>query len=86
VQRLPFADGSNRNAQDEGGVAIEDNNVNKATAKDIETIAGLSSKDAGDIVQYREAKGNFKTVDDLKKVPGIDADKLEANKQLLEFA
>jgi competence protein ComEA len=60
-------------------------NVNKATAKDLETIAGLSSKDSSAIVQYREAKGDFKTLDDLKKVPGIDTVKLDAKRTLLEF-
>ena len=58
-------------------------NVNKASAKDIEPILG--AKDAAAIVQYRESKGNFKTLDDLKKVPGIDTAKLEAIKQQLEF-
>ena len=58
-------------------------NMNKATAKDIEAILG--ARDAAAIVQYRESKGNFKTLEDLKKVPGIDAAKVEASKTLLEF-
>ena len=58
-------------------------NVNKAAAKDIEPILG--AKDAAAIVQYRESKGNFKTLDDLKRVPGIDPAKLESVKQQLEF-
>jgi competence protein ComEA len=58
-------------------------NVNKATEKDIEALLG--AKDASAIVQYRESKGNFKTIDDLKKVPGIDTAKLEAIKQQLDF-
>jgi competence protein ComEA len=58
-------------------------NVNKATAKDLEPV--LSAKDAAAIVQYRESKGTFKTLDDLKKVPGIDTAKVDANKQQLEF-
>ena len=58
-------------------------NVNKATAKDLEAI--LSAKDAAAIVQYRESKGNLKTIDDLKKVPGIDPAKVESIKQQLEF-
>ena len=57
--------------------------VNKAAAKDLEPILG--AKDAAAIVQYRESKGNFKTLDDLKKVPGIDPAKLESVKQQLEF-
>jgi hypothetical protein len=31
------------------------------------------------------AKGNFKTLNDLKKVPGIDLAKPDAGKHLLEF-
>jgi competence protein ComEA len=58
-------------------------NVNKASAKDLEAV--LSAKDAAVIVQYRESKGNLKTLDDLKKVPGIDTAKVDANKQQLEF-
>jgi len=58
-------------------------NVNKASAKDLEALLG--AKDAAAIVQYRESKGNFKTIEDLKKVPGIDMAKLEAMKQQLDF-
>jgi competence protein ComEA len=58
-------------------------NVNRATEKDLEALLG--AKDASAIVQYRESKGNFKTIDDLKKVPGIDTAKLDAIKQQLDF-
>jgi competence protein ComEA len=60
-------------------------NVNKAAAKDIEAGLELTSKESEAIVQYREAKGNFKTLDDLKKVPGLDAVKIESKKDRLEF-
>ena len=59
--------------------------VNKAAAKDLETALDLSSKDAEAIVRYRNERGSFKTVDDLKKVPGLDAAKVEAKKDRLEF-
>jgi competence protein ComEA len=59
-------------------------NVNKAAAKDFETIE-FSAKEAAAIVQYRDAHGNFKTLDDLKKVPGLDAVKVESKKDRLEF-
>ncbi len=36
-------------------------------------------------MSYREANGNFKTLDDLKKVPGLDAVKIESKKDRLEF-
>ena len=60
-------------------------NVNKATAKDLEAGLELSSKEAESMVHYREEKGNFKSVDDVEKVPGVDAKKIEAKKDLLEF-
>jgi competence protein ComEA len=60
-------------------------NVNKASAKDLEARLELTAKESEAIIQYREAKGNFKTLDDLKKVPGLDAVKIESKKDLLEF-
>jgi competence protein ComEA len=60
-------------------------NVNKAAAMDLETGLELTPKESEAIVQYREAKGNFKTLDDLKKVPGLDAVKIESKKDRLDF-
>jgi competence protein ComEA len=60
-------------------------NVNKVTAKDLEVALALKPKQAADIVHYREEKGDFKSLDDLKKVPGLDARKLDANKNRLAF-
>ncbi len=60
-------------------------NVNTAAAKDIETSLELSAENAAAIVRYREQNGGFKTIGDLKKVPGVDAAKIEAKKDLLEF-
>jgi competence protein ComEA len=60
-------------------------NVNKASAKDLETGLELTSKESEAIVSYRESKGTFKTLDDLKKVPGLDAVKIESKKDRLDF-
>lgn len=60
-------------------------NVNKATAKDLEGALRLSDKQAAAIVHQRDEKGAFKSVDELEKVPGIDAAKIEANKNRLAF-
>ncbi len=60
-------------------------NVNKATAKDLQGALRITDKQAAAIVHQREEKGDFKSVDDLKKVPGIDAGKIEANKNRLAF-
>jgi competence protein ComEA len=60
-------------------------NVNKASAQDLQNTLQLPEKQAAAIVQEREAKGSFKSIDDLKKIPGIDAKKIDASKNRLEF-
>jgi competence protein ComEA len=60
-------------------------NVNKSAAKDLVTGLELTADESAAIVEYREAKGNFKTIEDLKKVPGLDAVKIESKKDRLEF-
>jgi competence protein ComEA len=58
-------------------------NINKAVSKDFQTALGISGELGDAIVQYRTDKGDFKSVDDLKKVPGIDAAKIETNRSKL---
>ena len=60
-------------------------NMNKVTATDLANGLELSAKDAEAIVHYREEKGSFKSVEDVEKVPGIDAKKIEAKKDRLTF-
>ena len=60
-------------------------NVNKASASELVEALGIASKDAQAIVAYREKNGAFKTADEVKKVPGIDAAKIEAKKEQLQF-
>jgi len=60
-------------------------NVNKASVSELAELLGLTSKDANAIVGYREKNGAFKSLDDLKKVPEVDAAKIEAKKAQLQF-
>jgi competence protein ComEA len=60
-------------------------NVNKATAVQLETGLGLSTAEGEAIVKYREKNGDFKTIDDVKKVPDVDAKKIDAKKDKLAF-
>ena len=60
-------------------------NVNKATAADLESGLGLTSKEAAAIVKYRTDKGEFKALDDFKKVPDLDFKKIEAAKDRVSF-
>ncbi len=60
-------------------------NVNKATARQLETSLELSAKDAAAIVQFREKNGDFQQWQDLQKVPGLDAKSLEEKKARIVF-
>jgi competence protein ComEA len=59
--------------------------VNQATAAELESGLGLSTTEAETIVEYRKKNGDFKSLDDLKKVPDVDAKKLDAKKDRLAF-
>jgi competence protein ComEA len=60
-------------------------NVNKAPPVEIESVLGLTRAESAAIVQYRTDKGAFKTLDDLKSVPGLDYAKVEKKKALVVF-
>jgi competence protein ComEA len=60
-------------------------NVNKAAAIEFESRLSLKRSEAAAIIQYREKNGPFKSIEDLKKVPGIDVAKIEAKKDKLAF-
>ncbi len=46
-------------------------NVNTATASELQSLPGIGASKAAAIVAYREANGNFGSLDDLAKVKGI---------------
>lgn len=58
-------------------------NVNSAPAIDLESVAGLLRREAAAVIEYREAHGPFKTLDDLKKVPGLDFSKIDSRRDRL---
>ena len=60
-------------------------NINKATAVELESGLSLKRSQATAIIQYRTQNGNFKTIEDLKKVPGVDLEKIEAKKDRIVF-
>jgi competence protein ComEA len=60
-------------------------NVNKARSIELESTLSLKRSEAAAIIEYRTKNGPFKSIDDLKKVPGIDPAKIEAKKDRLTF-
>ena len=59
--------------------------INKTTAKDLEATLDVPPDVAEAIVAYRLEKGEFKTVDDLKSVPGLESGRIEARKGRIVF-
>jgi competence protein ComEA len=62
------------------GEAPQPLNVNTASQIDFEAAGGLLRREAAAVVQYREKHGRFKTLDDLKKVPGLDFKKIDSRR------
>jgi len=60
-------------------------NVNTATAEQLPLVLDISEATAQAVVKYRAGHGDFKTLDDLKKVPGINAAKLDTRKDRIAF-
>jgi competence protein ComEA len=59
--------------------------INKAPAKTLEAALDVPAGVAEAIVTFRQENGDFKSADDLKKVPGLESSKVEARKERLVF-
>ncbi len=59
--------------------------INMAAVKDLQMALEITAAEAEAIVRYRETQGDFKSFDDLKKVPRLDFSKLESRKARLDF-
>ena len=60
-------------------------NVNTAAAIQLESRLTLKRSQAAAVIAYREKHGNFKTMEDLKKVPGIDPERFESKREKIVF-
>lgn len=61
-------------------------NVNKASAEEFGMLFGIDDTTAQGVVAYRDQQGGFKTIDDLRKAPGLDAARIDALNPRLIFA
>jgi competence protein ComEA len=59
--------------------------VNMATDKQIADMLGISLEDAKAITTYRDKVKGFKSIEDMKSVPNVDAKKIDAKKDHLIF-
>jgi competence protein ComEA len=60
-------------------------NANKGTSAEIATVLEITPAQADAVVKYRTDHGDFKTLDDLKKVPELAAAGLDTKKDRLVF-
>ena len=60
-------------------------NVNTARAIEFESRLTLRRSESAAIIKYRTEHGSFKSLADLKKVPGVDPAKIDAKKDILNF-
>jgi competence protein ComEA len=60
-------------------------NVNTATAAEIAPVLEVSDATAQAIVRRRTENGSYRIIEELKRVPGVDAAKLEARRDRVVF-
>jgi competence protein ComEA len=65
------------------GQAAQPLNVNTATQIELESAGGLLRREAAAVIRYREKQGRFKSLDDLKKVPGLDFRKIDSRRDFM---
>ena len=59
--------------------------INAAAAEELQRTVDVAETVAKAIVKYRQEHGNFKSIDDLKKISGLDAAKVDARADRLIF-
>ena len=60
-------------------------NINKAPAIELEARLSLKRSQAAAVIAYRKAHGDFKLLEDLRKVPLLDFESLESKKDQIVF-
>ena len=58
-------------------------NINKADGQELQNLPGIGPAKAAAIIEYRNASGPFKTIEDLKNISGIGDKTFEKLKDLI---
>jgi competence protein ComEA len=59
--------------------------INKATADELQSTMDVTPDVARAVVKYRQDNGAFRSIDDVKKVGGVDAAKVDARRNRFVF-
>ena len=60
-------------------------NINKATESELESLPGIGPSTAQKIINYRNEKGKFNNIEDIKNVSGIGDSKYNNIKDLISI-
>ncbi|MDF2607116.1 MAG: hypothetical protein K0S34_1311 [Bacillales bacterium] len=60
-------------------------NINKADLTDFDSLPGVGPSKAKNIITYRDSKGGFKSIEELKEVNGIGESTFEKLKDLIDI-
>lgn len=73
----------NEEMTDKKEMMMEKVNINTADMEQLMQLPGVGEGTARKIIDYRNSNGQFKTVDQIKSIPGIGDKKYEKMKDLL---
>src|SRR5690242_7947262 len=59
--------------------------INTAPFEELKNVLKLTVKETQALLDWRDRNGSFKNLDELKKVPGVDAGKIETKKDAIAF-
>jgi competence ComEA-like helix-hairpin-helix protein len=60
-------------------------NVNTATAVELESVLELLRRESAAFIEYREKVKGFKSLEDMKNIPGVPFKKIESKKDRITF-
>ncbi len=60
-------------------------NINKDGIKELENIPSIGPVTAQEIINYRKAKGNFRSLQELENIKGIGEGKINIIKKFITF-
>lgn len=79
-----ITDNAQNTSVSKGNTTTSKININNANMEELQTLSGIGEATANKIIEYRKENGNFKTIEDIKNVPGIGNAKYEEIKEKIK--
>ena len=84
TEYITLNNGENVIVEDKYGGESDMVNINTATQTELESLSGIGPSTALKIINYREEHGKFKSIEEIKEVPGIGDAKFNSIKDMIE--